>query len=132
MRTKIFIISLGIIAVLLASAASSTGSLEVNATNARSDVNELTQENRFIKAEDLYELQLISDCEISPDGRNVVYCVQRVDKETEKKYSNLWIVPTSGASSRQFTYGDHSSQLSATYWRFFPENLLIQPQYCGN
>ncbi len=101
MKTKIFIISLGIIAVLLVSVAS-----EASAASARSVVDEQTQANHLIKAEDLYDLQLISDCEISPDGRNVVYCVQRVDKETEKKYSNLWIVPTSGASARQFTYGD--------------------------
>ncbi|MBS1251526.1 MAG: Dipeptidyl-peptidase 5 [Anaerolineales bacterium] len=59
-----------------------------------------------ITAEDLYDFQLITDCRISPDGRHVVYSLQRVDRETEEKYANLWIVPTDGGEPRQFTYGD--------------------------
>ena len=55
---------------------------------------------RCITAEDLYRFQLIADCQISPDGRHVVYCVQRVDQETEKKYTNLWIVSTDGGHPR--------------------------------
>jgi dipeptidyl aminopeptidase/acylaminoacyl peptidase len=61
---------------------------------------------RPISAEDLYRIQLISFCSLSPDGRHVVFCLQHVDRKTEKKYSNLWIVPTDGGSARQFTYGD--------------------------
>ena len=63
---------------------------------------------RCITAEDLYRFQLIADCQISPDGRHVVYCVQRVDQETEKKYTNLWIVSTDGGHPRQFTHGDQT------------------------
>ena len=63
---------------------------------------------RPISAEDLYDIKLISDCRISPDGRNILYCVQRVHKEREKKYSNLWIVPTDGGPATQFTHGDQS------------------------
>ena len=66
------------------------------------------RQKRHITAEDLYRFQLISGCEISPDGRHVVFCVHRVDKKTEKKYANLWIVPTAGERPRQFTYGDQS------------------------
>jgi len=64
------------------------------------------RKKRPISADDLYRFQLITDCRISPDGQNVVFCVQRVDRKTEKKYSNLWIVPTDGGRARQFTYGD--------------------------
>ena len=67
-----------------------------------------TLKKRRITAEDLYRFRLISDSRISPDGRHVIFCVQRVDKKTEKKYSNLWIVPTDGGRARQFTYGDQS------------------------
>ncbi|UCG12392.1 MAG: S9 family peptidase [Deltaproteobacteria bacterium] len=63
---------------------------------------------RRITAEDLYRFRLVSDCRISPDGRHVVFCIQRVDKKTEKKYTNLWIVPTDGGPARQFTHGDQS------------------------
>jgi dipeptidyl aminopeptidase/acylaminoacyl peptidase len=65
---------------------------------------------RRITAEDLYRFRLISGCRISPDGRHVVFCVQRVDKKTEKKYSNLWIVPTNRGRTCQFTYGDQSDR----------------------
>ena len=59
-----------------------------------------------ITAQDLYRLERISGCEISPDGRHVVYTVERVDRKTEKKYSNLWIAPTCGGAPRQYTRGD--------------------------
>ena len=63
---------------------------------------------RLITAEDLYNMQLLSNVHISPDGRHVVYRLQRVDKKSEKKFGNLWIVPTGGGEPLQFTYGDQS------------------------
>lgn len=68
----------------------------------------MPNKKRPISAEDLYDIKLISDCQISPDGRNILYCVQRVHKKLEKKYANLWIVPTDGGPPSQFTHGDHS------------------------
>lgn len=67
-----------------------------------------SQNQNTITAEDLYEFKLISSPRISPDGKHVVYALQRVDRKTEKKFSNLWIVPTSGGEAYQFTYGDHT------------------------
>ena len=64
------------------------------------------RKKRPIVAEDLYRFQLITACQISPDGQHVVFCIQRVDKKTEKRHSNLWVVPTAGGRPRQFTYGD--------------------------
>ncbi len=63
---------------------------------------------RRITAEDLYKLRLVSGCEISRDGRHVVFEVQRVDKRTKKKHSNVWVAPTAGGRPRQFTHGDHT------------------------
>ena len=63
---------------------------------------------RSVTAEDLYALQQLSDVRISPDGGHVLYRLQRVDRKTEKKYGNLWIVPAGGGEPRQFTYGDQS------------------------
>ena len=65
---------------------------------------------RGLIAEDLYRLQLVSDCQISPDGQIVVFCVQRVDKQSENKYTNLWIVPAVGGQPRPFTRGDHTDK----------------------
>jgi len=66
-------------------------------------------QKRPIAAEDLYQFNLISGTRISPDGKHIVYTVHRVDQKTEKKYSNLWIVPADGSTKPlQFTYGDQS------------------------
>ncbi len=67
-----------------------------------------TKDKRTIQAEDLYRFRLVTDCELSPDGQHVVFCVQRVDEETEKKYTNLWIAPTDDGDPWQFTHGDQT------------------------
>ena len=61
---------------------------------------------RMITAEDLYQINTVSEVRISPDGKNVVYTVQRVDRKTEKKYTNLWVAPTGNGQPHQFTTGD--------------------------
>jgi len=61
---------------------------------------------RRITAEDLYQFRLISGVRLAPDGKNVIYAVQRVERKTEKKYANLWLAPVDGGEPRQFTYGD--------------------------
>lgn len=63
---------------------------------------------RLISAEDLYEFQIISGPQISPDGRHVAYRQQWVEKKTEKKFANLWVVPTGGGEPKQFTRGNHN------------------------
>ena len=76
----------------------------------------MTEEKRLISAEDLYNFELISGFELSPDGEQVIFAQQRVDQITEKKYSNLWIVPfdaisdkpNQAAQPRQFTFGDQN------------------------
>jgi dipeptidyl aminopeptidase/acylaminoacyl peptidase len=67
-----------------------------------------TRTKDHIKAEDLYRLQQISGCEISPDGGHVAYSLSRVDRATEKKYASLWVAPARRGAPRQFTYGDQS------------------------
>lgn len=66
----------------------------------------MTTTKPTITAEDLYKFELVSYPRISPDGRHLVYAQQRVDVETEKKCSNLWVASTEGGEPRQFTYGD--------------------------
>jgi dipeptidyl aminopeptidase/acylaminoacyl peptidase len=68
-------------------------------------------EKQLITPEFLYDLQIVSDPQISPDGRYVVFGLGRVVRETEKKYSNLWLVPTDGGAARQFTYGDQTDRM---------------------
>ena len=51
----------------------------------------------------------------------MVFSAQRVNKKTEKRFSNLWIVPTDGGSARQFTHGDQSD----TQPRWSPDGKKI-------
>ncbi|MCA9996718.1 MAG: S9 family peptidase [Anaerolineales bacterium] len=69
---------------------------------------------RVMQAEDLYEIRPVSDCAISPDGTAVLFTVQRVDKGSEKKYSNLWLAPTGRGEARQYTYGNQND--SSPQW----------------
>ena len=64
------------------------------------------KKKRLITAEDLYEIDIITDVRLSPSGDHVVYTQQRTDRVTEKKYCNLWVVPTDGGKPAQFTFGD--------------------------
>ncbi len=79
------------------------------------------QKKRHITAEDLYQFNLISEPQVSPDGKLAIFCLRRADKETEKVHSNLWLVPTSGKPARQFTYGSQSD----THPRFSPDGSRI-------
>ncbi len=63
---------------------------------------------RPAQADDLYLFQMPSDPQIAPDGAQVAFCVQRVERETEKKYTNLWLADSDGGRLRQFTHGKWS------------------------
>lgn len=64
---------------------------------------------RKITAEDLYDFKVASGVDISPDGNKVIYSVQRVDRDGEKKYANLWLAYTTEPMKDpfQFTTGNH-------------------------
>ena len=64
-----------------------------------------------VTAEDLYSLEQASGVRISPDGRFIVYCLKWVDRKSEKKFSNLWVVSTEGGAPRRFTSGDQVDHL---------------------
>lgn len=62
---------------------------------------------RNITPEDLYHLHILDGCQVSPDGRHAVFCVDRIDAKTQKKYKNLFVVSTAEGTLRQFTHGDY-------------------------
>jgi dipeptidyl aminopeptidase/acylaminoacyl peptidase len=74
-----------------------------------------------ISADDLYRLEIISSPRISPDGAFVVYSQARVERKTEKKYANLWLVPTAGGRPKQFTRGNQAD----TTPRWSPDGATI-------
>jgi dipeptidyl aminopeptidase/acylaminoacyl peptidase len=56
--------------------------------------------------EDVYELVSVADPRLSPDGREVVFVVTRVDREESEYRSAIWIARTDGSEPpRQLTSG---------------------------
>lgn len=68
----------------------------------------MNSEKRPLTAEDLYRLKLVSNPQISPDGKHIIFAVNRVDEKTEKKYSDLWLIDVESGELQQFTYGDYT------------------------
>jgi dipeptidyl aminopeptidase/acylaminoacyl peptidase len=65
-------------------------------------------ENKPLAVEDILELELASDPQVSPDGASVVYVRQFVDPIADLRRSNLWIVETDGTGERPLTSGNFS------------------------
>lgn len=76
---------------------------------------------RLASADDLYSFHVPGDPQISPDGRRVAFTVQRVERETEKKYTNLWLAGVDDGQLRQFTYGKQADSQP----RWSPDNATI-------
>jgi dipeptidyl aminopeptidase/acylaminoacyl peptidase len=69
--------------------------------NARADspVKSLT-------VQDVFNLQLATDPQISPDGRRIVYVRQFNDIMGDQRHSNLWMINTDGTEHRPLTTGN--------------------------
>jgi dipeptidyl aminopeptidase/acylaminoacyl peptidase len=64
----------------------------------------LAEGKRPMKIDDLFAFKRVSDPQVSPDGKHVVYVVGAVDLPANKTASSLWIAATDGKSApRQFT-----------------------------
>jgi len=87
---------------------------------------------RTITAEDLYDIQVITGCQISPDGNQVIYTVQSVESKNEKKFTHLWKIAKDGGAPFQLTYGSHNNT-SAKWspdgnWIAFLSNRINEKQ----
>jgi dipeptidyl aminopeptidase/acylaminoacyl peptidase len=58
---------------------------------------------RPISIDDLLAVKSVSDPQISPDGRLVVYVVGALDREAGKTNSDLWLVPMAGGEPKRLT-----------------------------
>src|SRR5947209_11421171 len=57
---------------------------------------------------DVFDLELATDPQLSPDGRRVAYVREFSDVFTERRYSNLWIIGADGSDNRPLTTGHHA------------------------
>jgi acylaminoacyl-peptidase len=65
----------------------------------------LAQSNK-LTVNDIFNLELATDPQISPDGRRIVYVRQFADIMTDKRCSNLWIINFDGTDHRSLTTGN--------------------------
>ncbi len=60
---------------------------------------------RFIEAEDICRIALITSAVMSPDEKNVAYTVESISEDKQKYYSRLYLTGVDGGKPRQFTFG---------------------------
>jgi dipeptidyl aminopeptidase/acylaminoacyl peptidase len=65
---------------------------------------------RAITFKDLISMNRLSDPQISPDGRWIVYSVATPDLEANKLTHNIWIISASGGEPRQLTRSGSDSR----------------------
>lgn len=81
----------------------------------------MSESKRPLTAEDIYDFKMASDPQLAPDGKKSVFSLKRVDKKTEKKFSDLWLANHENGSLQQFTYGDYTD----TSARWSPDGQSI-------
>jgi dipeptidyl aminopeptidase/acylaminoacyl peptidase len=74
-----------------------------------------------ITATDLMKLSRLSDPQVSPDGRTVVYSAAQINLGANNSNSDLWVVPLAGGEPRRLT--DHP--LSDSRPRWSPDGKVI-------
>ena len=64
------------------------------------------QTPRLMTAIDLLELPRVSDPQLSPDGRQVLYVVERTDWKANRRTGHIWRTATDGSQPIQLTNGE--------------------------
>lgn len=72
-------------------------------------------------ATEMMKLQRLSDPQVSPDGRLVLYTATQVDLPGDSRNNDLWVVPLAGGEPRRLT----SHPASDTRGRWSPEGRRI-------
>ena len=72
------------------------------------DVAVYGQSDQFLVPIDIFDLEYVSNPQISPDGKQIIYERNYFDIQTDRKYSNLWIINVDGAENRPITTGNQS------------------------
>ena len=70
--------------------------------------NGFSQEKTNLKLLDIFDMEYVSDPQISPDGTRIIYVRNFKDIMTDKNLSNLWIVNFDGTENRPLTTGNQN------------------------
>jgi len=74
----------------------------------------LAQETHPFSVHDMLAMERISDPQVSPDGKLVVFAIRKTDLEANKGRTDLWTVRTDGSELRRLT--SHPSSESNARW----------------
>jgi dipeptidyl aminopeptidase/acylaminoacyl peptidase len=67
-----------------------------------------SQEKEPFSYLDVFDLEYVSDPQISPDGNTIVYVRNQFDIMTDRRYSNLWTIGFDGSEHRAITSGKNN------------------------
>lgn len=66
------------------------------------------QEKKGLQALDYFNLEYVSDPQVSPDGTKIAYLRNFKDVLTDRHYSNIWIINSDGTQNRPLTQGNQN------------------------
>jgi dipeptidyl aminopeptidase/acylaminoacyl peptidase len=69
---------------------------------------------RSLNADDFYNLQLVSEPQVSPDGKWVAYLVSGNDRDSDESRSTIWMTSWDGSQQVQLTNAGHD--ISSPRW----------------
>lgn len=78
---------------------------------------------------DVFNLEYVSDVQISPDGEWIVYVRHFSDVMTDQQHANLWLVDFSGRQHRPLTTGNFSD--SSPQWSHAGDKILFRSNRSG-
>ncbi len=70
----------------------------------------LAQKSNQLELLDVFNLEYVSDPQISPDGKQIIYTRNFKDVMTDKNHSNLWLIDFDGKNNRPITSGNHTAR----------------------
>ena len=62
-------------------------------------------DDNVLQSMDIFEMEGVSDPQISPDGSQILYVRSGSDVMSDKRYSNIWIINFNGTNNRPLTSG---------------------------
>jgi acylaminoacyl-peptidase len=73
---------------------------------------------------DIFNMEYVSDPQISPDGSKIIYVRNFKDVMTDRNLSNLWIINFDGSNNRPLTTGNHND--FAPKWSHDGEKIVFK------
>src|ERR1700730_10647283 len=76
---------------------------------------------RAMTIDDLLAVKAVSDPQVSPDGKHVVYVMSEIDRSTEKSNPDLYLIPIGGGEPKRLTTSSGADNLP----RWSPDGKTI-------